>query len=93
MFVPIIFADDRGSASDGYSYSNSFLNENIFRSSHKLEIVGGITYQSFMDRFALASVSGLATNITENYNLSSAEIISPHLMAYRNGIAYRDWLG
>jgi len=81
FFSPVIFPDDRGSASDGYSYRNSFLNENTLSytkvfDNHKLDVVGGITYQSYMSRSASISVSQIATNITENFDLSSAEIIS-----------------
>lgn len=82
-FIPIIFEDDRGSASDGYSYSNSFLNENTltytktFKEKHQLNIVGGVTYQTYMSRNEEAEVTGLANNITENYNLASASVISP----------------
>lgn len=82
-FVPVIFEDDNGSASDGHSYFNSFLNENTLTYSktinnrHNLSAVAGVTYQSYMSRNAGISVSELTTNITENYNLASATLIYP----------------
>lgn len=97
FFRPIIFSTDLGNASDGYSYRSSFLNENILSytksfSDHKLGVVGGFTSQKYMTRFANASVSGIASNITENYDLAAASIIS----APTNGISewtLYSWLG
>jgi len=90
-FVPIIFADDKGSAADGYSNTSSVLSENtlnyktVINDKHSLDIVGGFTYQSFVNRFESASVSGISSNVTEDYNLGSASIITPP----SNG--YSDW--
>jgi TonB-linked SusC/RagA family outer membrane protein len=93
-FTPIIYEDDRGSASEGFSYTNSFLNENIlnykkeFNENHKIDVVGGFTYQSFLARFTNVSVSDLASNITENYDLGSAAIVN----VPSNGISEWDLL-
>jgi TonB-linked SusC/RagA family outer membrane protein len=80
LFVPIIFADDKGSASENYSNSNSFLNENTLHflkvfNKHKLDVVGGITYQTYSNRSTDLGVQGFANNITANYNIGSASII------------------
>jgi len=83
LFVPVIFDDDRGAAEDGHSYFNSFLNENTltysksFNEVHTINAVVGFTYQSYIARNARISVSQLTSNITENYNLGSATLISP----------------
>lgn len=79
-FIPIIFADDKGSASEGYYNSNSFLNENTLHylkqfNRHKLDVVGGFTYQNFMDRSTGLSVRGFPNNITQNFSIASASII------------------
>jgi TonB-linked SusC/RagA family outer membrane protein len=82
-FSPIIYANDRGSASSSNTYWNSFLNENIltykkdFSHSQHLTVMGGVTYQTYMTRNNSVSVSGFSNNITENYNLGSAETVSP----------------
>jgi TonB-linked SusC/RagA family outer membrane protein len=82
-FSPIIYANDRGGASSGNTYWNSFLNENIltykkdFSHSQHLTVTGGFTYQTYMVRSTDISVSGFSNNITENYNLGSAETINP----------------
>lgn len=82
-FNPIIYANDRGGASSGSTYWNSFLNENIltykkaFNQVHQLNVTAGFTYQTYMVRSTNISVSGFSNNITENYNLGSAETISP----------------
>ncbi len=82
-FSPIIYPNDRGGASTGNTYWNSFLNENIltydknFNEAHHLTVTGGLTYQSYMVRSSGISVSGFSNNITENYNLGSAETVSP----------------
>jgi TonB-linked SusC/RagA family outer membrane protein len=97
-FIPLIFPADQGFAADGYDYRNSFLNENVLNYSkiindkHSLSVVGGFTNQSYLSRFAIASVRGLANNITENYDLSGAEIVN----APSNGISewsLLSWLG
>jgi TonB-linked SusC/RagA family outer membrane protein len=81
QYVPIIYDNDRGSASENNSYSNSFLNENTltysktFNDVHNFSVLGGFTYQTNMDRFSSISVSGFSNNITENYDLSAAENI------------------
>jgi TonB-dependent starch-binding outer membrane protein SusC len=80
-FVPIIYDNDRGSASESNTYSNSFLNENTLTFSktyndvHNFSILGGYTYQTSMFRNSSISVSGFSNNITENYDLSAAENI------------------
>ena len=83
FFSPIIFQNDRGSASSGSSYWNSFLNENTinysksFNKSQKLDLVAGLTYQKYSTKYTNISVSGFSNNITENYNLGAAETINP----------------
>jgi TonB-linked SusC/RagA family outer membrane protein len=79
-FTPIIWPGDLGAAYDGYSNTNSFLTENTFNytktvGQHSFNAVAGVTYQSYTSRSENANVRGLSTNITENYNLSSASII------------------
>ncbi len=82
-FSPIIYANDRGGASNSNTYWNSFLNENVltysknFNHSQRLTVTGGFTYQTYMSRSAGISVSGFTNNITENYNLGSAQTINP----------------
>ena len=82
-FVPIIFANDRGSASQRQSYYNSFVNENTltykksFSNSQNLDLVGGFTYQTNGNSYTGISVSGFPNNITQNYNLGSATTINP----------------
>ena len=82
-FNPIIYSTDLGSASDGYAFNNSFLNENILSynksmgANHKIGLVGGFTAQTYMSRFESASVSGISNNITENYDLAGATVIRP----------------
>ncbi|WP_152269334.1 TonB-dependent receptor [Agriterribacter humi] len=82
-FSPIIYANDRGGASNSNTYWNSFLNENVltyskhFDHSQRLTVTGGFTYQTYMARSSGISVSGFTNNITENYNLGSAETINP----------------
>lgn len=81
QYVPIIYDNDRGSASETNVYSNSFLNENTltytktFNDVHDFSVLGGFTYQTNMDRSSSISVSGFSNNITENYDLSAAENI------------------
>ncbi|MGN6605087.1 MAG: SusC/RagA family TonB-linked outer membrane protein [Ginsengibacter sp.] len=83
IFSPIIYQNDRGGAFSGNTYWNSFLNENIltykkeFSHSQKLTVMGGVTYQTYMIRSTNISVSGFSNNVTENYNLGSAETVSP----------------
>ena len=80
-FAPIIFENDRGSASQNTSYNNSFLNENVltytkdFSNDQTLTVVGGYTYQTSLSRNMKASVSGFSNNTTENYDLSAAEVV------------------
>ena len=87
-FVPIIYENDRGSASEGNSYSNSFLTENVltysraFNEKHSLNIIGGATYQTNIDRGSYMSVSGFSNNITENFNLGAAETIGNPSSSY-----------
>ena len=83
QFSPIIFSNDRGYASEGTSYRNSFLNENTlnysktFNDVHTLNLVAGYTYQTNMSRYHSIGVSGFANNTTENYNLGAAETVNP----------------
>lgn len=87
-FSPIIYANDRGGASSGNTYWNSFLNENIltykkdFNDNQHLTVMGGLTYQTYTARSNNISVSGFSNNITENYNLGSAETINPPSSGY-----------
>ncbi len=83
FFIPKIYVDDRGTASQSFGNSNSFLNENTlsytttFNERHKVDAVGGLTYQSFKSRSLSSSVIDLANNVTESHNLGSAGVISP----------------
>lgn len=91
FFAPIIYDNDRGSASESNSYSNSFLTENVltyskvFEDKHSLNVIGGGTYQTNMNRSSGISVSGFANNITENFNLAAAETVG------NPGSGYSDW--
>ncbi len=82
-FSPIIFDNDRGSASAGNSNWNSFLNENTLNYHKELEnndelnILVGNTFQSYRSAYNSISVSGFSNNITENFNLGSAETVNP----------------
>ena len=82
-FSPIIYPNDRGGASSSNGYWNSFLNENIltytqtFDSVHKLTALAGVTYQNYSTRGSGISVSGFTNNITQDYNLGSAETTNP----------------
>ena len=88
VFIPVIFADDKGLASDGYAYTSSFLNENTlnyqkeFNSNHRLDAVAGVTYQTYMTRNLVSSVTGLSSNITENYNLATGQVVAPPSNAF-----------
>ncbi len=90
-YSPIIYSSDRGSASISNSYSNSFLNENTITYNknindiHKINIVGGYTYQTSAWRNSSISVSGFANNTTGNYDLGAAETIG------NPGSGYSDW--
>jgi TonB-linked SusC/RagA family outer membrane protein len=81
---------DGGYASNSSSYSNSFLSENTLSylkvfNKHKIDVIGGVTYQTSNSRSFGISVNKLATNITENYNLSaSSKINNP-------SSGYSDW--
>lgn len=83
FFEPIIYPSDEGSASESYNYRNSILSENLLEYStdigqdHSLNVVSGFNYQSYMSRGLSANVSGLASNVTENFDLGSAEVINP----------------
>jgi TonB-linked SusC/RagA family outer membrane protein len=82
-FVPIIFPNDKGSASSSNYYMNSFLNENTltyatsFANSQNLDVTGGFTYQTNVNRNSGISVSGFPNNITQDYNLAAATTINP----------------
>lgn len=80
-FVPVIYPSDKGYAADGYGYQNSVVSENTLNyikkiKEHSFNVVGGFTYQSYLNRGESASVTGLATNTTENYNLAGATTIN-----------------
>ncbi len=83
QFHPVRFANDRGAASQGNSYRTSFLNENIltyeksFGTQHRLNLMGGFTYQDEVYRSSSIDVSGFANNNTENFNLGVAETVNP----------------
>ena len=96
-YSPIIFDDDQGAASEGYSYSNSILNENTLNyikdfGIHKINLVGGFTYQNFLKRYHSISVSGFSDNTTENYDLSAAEVVNPPSSGYSTW-TMASWLG
>ncbi|MEQ8219807.1 MAG: TonB-dependent receptor [Arenibacter sp.] len=87
-FIPIIYGNDRGSASESNSYSNSFLTENVltyskvFNEKHSVNVIGGATYQTNISRNSGISVSGFANNVTENYELAAAESIGNPFSGY-----------
>ncbi len=87
-FNPLIYPNDRGSASENNSYQSSFLNENTltysktFNDVHSLNVVGGYTYQTNMSRYSTISVQGFGNNITENYDLGAAESIGNPTSGY-----------
>ncbi|HEU5148473.1 MAG TPA: TonB-dependent receptor [Chryseosolibacter sp.] len=80
-FTPIIYENDRGSASQRSDYRNSFLNENTlnytktFNDVHDLNVVAGYTYQTNMSRNFSLGVSGFSNNTTRHYELAAAEVI------------------
>ncbi len=96
-YNPIIYDNDRGSASQRTSYNNSFLNENVLTYKkeiadlHNITVTGGYTYQTYMNRALNASVSGFANNTTENYNLGAAEIVDPPSSYYSEWVL-ASWL-
>ncbi|WP_052958628.1 TonB-dependent receptor [Maribacter thermophilus] len=81
QFNPIVYENDRGSAQEQNNYFNSFLTENVltysktFNEKHSLNIIGGATYQTQMNRYSGIYVSGFSNNITENFNLAAAETV------------------
>ncbi len=83
LFVPLIYPNDRGAASQGTSYRTSFLNENIlnytksFGTQQRLDLTGGFTFQNDLNRFSNIGVSGFSNNNTANFNLGVAETINP----------------
>jgi TonB-linked SusC/RagA family outer membrane protein len=82
QFTPKIYSSDRGAATEGNSYFNSFLNENIlsytkaFNENNHLSLTGGFTYQTYFTKISSISESGFANNATENFNLSAGETIN-----------------
>lgn len=72
---------DDGFAGDVFSYSNSVLIENMLRyqksinERHKIDAVGGVTYQSFASRRLGLSGSKLSTDITQNYDWASVGLV------------------
>ena len=97
-FNPLIFPNDLGSASEGYSYRQSFVNENTLNYSkdlgpdHAIDLIAGFTYQSFQGREGSISVSGLASNITENYSLAGASIVNTPTNSFSEWTLI-SWLG
>ena len=97
-FTPIIYTSDLGYASDGYDYQSSTVFENTlsykkdFLGKHSIDVVAGFTYQDNVNRNESASVTGLATNITENYNLGSASTINTPSNGYSDWTLL-SWLG
>ncbi|MBW6537600.1 MAG: SusC/RagA family TonB-linked outer membrane protein, partial [Mariniphaga sp.] len=97
-FSPIIFPNDRGAGSQSSSSRNSVLIENIltyaktFSEKHKLNVIGGNTYQTFMGRNFGIGVSGFSNNTTENYNLGAAETINNPSSGYSEWTLL-SWLG
>ncbi|MEO5999759.1 MAG: TonB-dependent receptor [Chitinophagaceae bacterium] len=87
-FSPIIFLNDKGSASSSSSYQNSFLNENTvtyaknFANNHKFDVTAGFTYQSSVNTNSSISVAGFPNNVTENFSLGSASTINPPSSGY-----------
>ncbi len=91
IFIPIIYDNDRGRASERNSYTNTFLTENVltysklFNEKHNLNIIGGVTYQTNLNRNSFTQVEGFSNNITENFDLAAAEtILNPDS-------GYSDW--
>jgi len=97
-FSPIIFPTDRGSGSQSSRGANSVLIENIltyaktWSDKHKLNIIGGNTYQTFGSRNFGIGVSGFSNNTTENYNLGAAETINNPSSGYSEWTLL-SWLG
>jgi TonB-linked SusC/RagA family outer membrane protein len=97
-FTPIIFLNDKGSASTSNSYQNSFLNENTVNyaknigNNQKLDVTGGFTYQTSVNTNSSLSVSGFPNNITQNFSLGSASTISPPSSSYSKW-TLASWLG
>ncbi len=91
-YEPIIYENDFGYASEQSYSRNSFLSENTlsyartFREKHALNLVAGFTYQNNRSRSHTINVSKFTSNITENYNLGSAELVDPP------SSSYSDWV-
>ena len=72
---------DGGYAADNNSFSNSFTSENTLRYmkvinlKHRIDFVGGVTYQKYLHQSSGIAVNKLASNITENYDLGAAGLI------------------
>ncbi|TAN14049.1 MAG: SusC/RagA family TonB-linked outer membrane protein [Chitinophagaceae bacterium] len=81
-YTPIIYQGDKGSASSGSTFSNSFLNENLltynkdFDNDH-IDLLGGFTYQNFNSRSTNISVSSFSNNLTQDFNLGAAQTDNP----------------
>ncbi len=97
-FSPLVFPNDRGSGSQSFRFSNSVLLENVltysktFSERHKLNVIGGNTYQTFMSRNFGIGVSGFSNNTTENYNLGAAETINTPASGFSEW-TLASWLG
>ncbi|GJM33609.1 MAG: SusC/RagA family TonB-linked outer membrane protein [Saprospiraceae bacterium] len=87
-FTPILYANDRGSASESRTESYSWLNENLLTynttigSAHDFSFLAGFTAQEYKSKSLGASVSGFSNNTTENYDLGAAETINPPSSGY-----------
>ncbi len=88
QFIPIIYDNDRGQATEENAYTNTFLTENVltysklFNEKHNLNVIGGVTYQTNLSRDSRAQVEGFSNNITENFDLAAAETILNPLSNY-----------
>jgi TonB-linked SusC/RagA family outer membrane protein len=54
---------------------NVFTYSKTFDEKHNLNIIGGSTYQTNLNRSSGISVSGFTNNVTENFDLGAAETI------------------
>jgi len=74
------YVNSQGYASVSANQFTSLLNENTltynkeFAEKHKLSIVGGFTYQDFLNTSLSGSGTGFLSDATETYNLASANL-------------------
>ncbi len=87
-FTPLLYPNDRGSASESRSERFSWLNENLlsykksFGGIHELSFLAGFTTQAYQAKSLGINVSGFSNNTTQNYDLSAAETPSPPSSGY-----------